>query len=169
MAKRTTEEHPSTENTPAGKFPQYPRFFSATLFRKAFRPLTAALLWLLIGSLIMLNIAFTNTEVFRGIAKRLGMEQYASSLLSHVFNVLGASSSQPTEEEQKPSNLRADYARWEKIAAEYPDYRDAHYILATLAFQLGDNAAAKTHLEEVRSLDPNYPGIAKLEALMGSQ
>jgi len=72
-----------------------------------------------------------------------------------------ASRAIPTIEE-----LKQQYAHWEKIVNELPDYRDGHFTLATLAYQLGDINASLEHLMKVKQMDPNFPGLIQLEKLL---
>jgi hypothetical protein len=68
-------------------------------------------------------------------------------------NVLGATNA-PSMEEQRGA-LEKTYAYWQSVAEQHPDYRDAHLMLAQIAFTLGENDKVRAHVERAKQIDPN--------------
>jgi tetratricopeptide (TPR) repeat protein len=142
--------------------PQFTRLFSALSPKRVFFIAIKSIAWILLLFLIGTNIALSHHEV------ALYFENTIRKILSKnttQTNVLGttneASRAIPTIEE-----LKQQYAHWEKIVNELPDYRDGHFTLATLAYQLGDINASLEHLMKVKQMDPNFPGLIQLEKLL---
>lgn len=52
--------------------------------------------------------------------------------------------------------LTKELAYWQDVVRRYGDYRDAYFKIATLQYQLGEEAQAKKSLEKVLALDPNF-------------
>lgn len=75
-------------------------------------------------------------------------------------NVLGATQ---TEKE----TVLEEYAFWQKIVREKPEYRDAYIALTSLAYQLSKPEEAKAYLTQAATLDPNSEVIKKLFFLFG--
>lgn len=57
--------------------------------------------------------------------------------------------------QDEPKRLSNDYLFWQKVTAQYPDYRDGYLKLANIAYQLGKNAAARGYIAKALELDPN--------------
>ncbi len=62
--------------------------------------------------------------------------------------------------------IKNQYAYWQTVVQDHPDYRDGFYMAALLSYQLGDTTEAKKYLDKVKTIDPNYPEITKLEELL---
>lgn len=76
--------------------------------------------------------------------------------------ILGASDSLAAEH----AAVQNRYDYWQNVIRNHPDYRDGYYMVAVLAFQRGNIRESRMHLNKVKVLDPNYPGIAPLEPLL---
>lgn len=76
--------------------------------------------------------------------------------------ILGASDSLAAEH----AAVQNRYNYWQNVIRNHPDYRDGYYMVAVLAFQRGNIRESRMHLNKVKVLDPNYPGIALLEPLL---
>lgn len=74
-------------------------------------------------------------------------------------NVLGAQ----TEKQR----VEQDYAFWQSVIQEKPDYRDAYLVLGSLAYQLSRIEEGKTYADKALELDPNNTTSLKLRQLFG--
>ncbi|MBI3342872.1 tetratricopeptide repeat protein [Candidatus Gottesmanbacteria bacterium] len=86
-----------------------------------------------------------------------------------MTNVLGVSSDPQavlTQWEHEVDQLKEQYAFWQSVTAEKPDYRDAFIQLATLAYQLGNLDAARASLARAQALDPNSPTVQEFTKLL---
>ena len=45
---------------------------------------------------------------------------------------------------------------WQDVARQFANYRDVHFRIATIQYQLGDTQSARKSLEKVLSIDPNF-------------
>lgn len=70
---------------------------------------------------------------------------------------------------EKRVTLTKELAYWQDVARRYGDYRDAHFRIATLHYQLGEVIQAKKSLEKVLALDPNFEGARVLGDKISSQ
>lgn len=68
--------------------------------------------------------------------------------------------------EQEPERLRRQYRFWQTVAREKPDYRDAHLVTGSLAYQLGYYKDAEQYIQQARRIDPNLPVIEKLRVYL---
>ena len=65
-----------------------------------------------------------------------------------------------------PQELRKFVSAWENFVKQKPDYRDGYLKLAFFYHQLKDKQKASENLKKAKALDPNYPGIEKMEELI---
>ena len=65
-----------------------------------------------------------------------------------------------------PQELRKFISAWESFVKQKPDYRDGFLKLAFFYHQLGEKQKALENLRKAKLLDPNYPGIKKMEELI---
>lgn len=70
---------------------------------------------------------------------------------------------------EKRVTLTKELAYWQDVARRYGDYRDAHFRIATLHYQLGEVIQAKKSLEKVLALDPNFEEARVLGDKISSQ
>jgi tetratricopeptide (TPR) repeat protein len=78
---------------------------------------------------------------------------------AHKESVLGIASPPSTllnDWESKPQQLKNEYAFWEMVAEEKPQYRDGLIMAGLYAYQLGERETSKQYLEKAYDLDPNY-------------
>jgi hypothetical protein len=57
---------------------------------------------------------------------------------------------------QNLAKSEASYNEWKQIVAERPDYRDGYMMLAWYSRELGKNEEAKSYIQKVLALDPNF-------------
>ncbi|MFZ5534705.1 MAG: hypothetical protein ACOY3M_00945 [Patescibacteria group bacterium] len=140
-------------------FPQYTRLFAANPFFHRIRRVTGLILWVLLACAIGINIAAAQDN------RRFSL---TIPFFADKSDVLGdsASTHPPDLEERVILERRYDY--WTEVLRDNPDYRDAHYQAALIAFQLGDNEKMREHMAEIKELDPNFLGIQSLEELSNS-
>lgn len=99
----------------------------------------------------------------------LGAWIFISPIKEKLSDVLGVSvAEKPGGTPADNPALKKQIIRWEEIIAARPDYRDGYYALATLEYQMGNTEKSKKYLGVVKRLDPNYPEITELEALLSS-
>jgi len=65
-----------------------------------------------------------------------------------------------------PQELRSLISAWENFVKQKPDYRDGYLKLAFFYHQLGEKQKALGNLKKAKILDPNYPGVKKMETLI---
>ena len=65
-----------------------------------------------------------------------------------------------------PQELKNLISAWESFVKQKPDYRDGYLKLAFFYHQLGEKQKALENLKKAKLLDPNYPGIKKMETLI---
>lgn len=163
MNKRDPSPNHSEGQPPKSNYlPQFTRFFSAPLAKRLFSMSIKGAIWTLLLFLLLTNVALSN----RGVAS------YFEATFRRISgggakqpNVLGTTS-KSSNASPTIGDLKKQYDHWEKIVAELPDYRDGHFALATLAYQLGDTDASMQHLMIVKEMDPNFPGLKQLEAVL---
>lgn len=142
--------------------PQFTRLFPASFSKRFFSVVIKGAIWTLLLFLLVTNVALSHggfASYFETALRRI------SHGVTTRSNVLGTTSS-GSEASPTIDDLRKQYAHWEKIVEELPDYRDGHFTLATLAYQLGDMDESRKHLMKVKEMDPNFPGLAQLEELL---
>lgn len=163
MNKRDTSPSNKTTNPHQRVYlPQFTRLFSAISSKRIFFLTIKSIAWILLLFLIGTNIALSRHEV------ALYFENTIRKILSKNTtqkNVLGTTNEDPRAI-PTIEDIKHQYAHWEKIVNELPDYRDGHFTLATLAYQLGDINASREHLMKVKQIDPNFPGLIQLEKLL---
>lgn len=59
-------------------------------------------------------------------------------------------------EKEKRLELEMRAVEWEQVVSRAPDYRDGHYNLAILYYQLRKRDLAMQHLNEALEIDPNF-------------
>ncbi|MEK7533346.1 MAG: hypothetical protein AAB542_02820 [Patescibacteria group bacterium] len=166
MNKR--EPHQGTtdkgKREPSG-FPHYPRLFSAPHIPRILGGVGKTLLWLILIFSILTSLTATSPaagEQMDRILKQIGL---MTTLTAKNSAILGASDTLATEN----TAVEHRYEYWQNVIRNHPDYRDGHYMLALLAFQRGNMDETRIHLNKVKILDPNYPGIALLETLLSGE
>lgn len=132
------------------KFPQFTRLFAANKFQQVGNWIVRLSLFVFVGALIGSNL----------VTLRNASSPYKNP------NVLGSMTNGTQPESSTAQQLEHEYARWQTIIKQHPDYRDGFYTLSLLAYQLQQIQEAKNYLSVVKKLDPNYPGISQLEALL---
>lgn len=106
------------------------------IFPQIIRIFSASLLWGSLVGLVLVN--FLNVSLPQ-------------------TNVLGAQ----TEKE----SLEKDYAFWQEVVKDKPDYRDAYLTLGSLAYQLNRREEGKMYADKALKLDPNNSLARELIAL----
>jgi len=162
MSKRPPTTEPSDPlqkdpKSPADIFPHYTRLFSASLLPTVLRRSGKIILWAILALCIAVNVIILQPEAtslpFLGIGE------------SQENDVLGTSDL--AEKTQHNESLADAYGYWTEIIHDHPDYRDAHFQAAIIAYKLGRREDSQNHLNKVRELDPNYPGTTPLQNLLG--
>lgn len=84
-----------------------------------------------------------------------------------VASVLGVATG---ANEQKEALLRqereGDLAYWQEIADAYPNYPDAHLMVAAIAYELGNDDMARMAASRALALDPNSAEALGLRELL---
>jgi tetratricopeptide (TPR) repeat protein len=81
--------------------------------------------------------------------------------------VLGvATGTREQEEAQKRAEMEADLSFWREIVEAHPDYKDAHLMVASFAYQLGENEEARVAASRALALDPNDQAAQDLRELL---
>lgn len=172
------------------QLPHISRNFTATL-RKKKRPfifwLIVAIFFLLLSlplytppsSFEKLKSAvlkdYQNPKIHLALA-----EQYkkANDLSSAKRELLLGLRSQPGDEElrmalgevenllSQPKQVQQEINHWEKIAQDFPGYRDAYLKLVQLYFELYQNNKARENLSRALELDPNFEPTRELEKVL---
>lgn len=137
-------------------FPHYTRLFAATTFPRGIRRVVGAFLWVFLIGTIGVNVL---------AAQNAGNLKISIPFVSKS-EVLGESAPQASPFATDTDTMKKRYDYWEDVLRSNPDYRDAHYQAALIAYQLGKTEELKRHTEKVRELDPNFPGLSALEALI---
>lgn len=150
MNKR--EPHQSTTDKDThqpSRFPHYPRLFSAAHIPRILGGIGKTFLWLILILSILTSLTATDQALTIPSADK-------------TKAILGASDSLAAEH----AAVQNRYDYWQNVIRNHPDYRDGYYMVAVLAFQRGNISESRMHLNKVKVLDPNYPGIAPLEPLL---
>jgi hypothetical protein len=82
----------------------------------------------------------------------------------HGMDVLGETITLETDNKQNyaPFYNKPEVTYWYNVLQEKPDFRDAHLILATLAYNDHNCQLAQSHLTQAFSIDPTDTRIASL-------
>lgn len=84
---------------------------------------------------------------------------FISGVLLMAIAVKGLDLRSNWQELEKRDSLRVELTGkkeyWEGVVRKYPDYKDAYFQLAILAYQLGEKEEAKQAITKVLELDPN--------------
>lgn len=64
---------------------------------------------------------------------------------------------------QKREALLSEIATWETIVSSHQDYRDGHFQLALLYYQIGDTQRAQESLRSTLYIDPNFQKAREFE------
>ena len=110
-------------------------------------------------ALIALNVTTLNTYRQQENAQAT---QATKTLLTKVGleNVLGSSTTKTQTADDTVFTKRADVSYWLDVIAKRPDYRDAHIILATLAYNDHRCKFAEDQLAAASAIDPK--GVSEL-------
>lgn len=144
-----SKDKPSHELTNSkGDFPRNSRFFPAGFIRFLPRLAQITLLWSALITFVLINAA---------IQKR-----------AQSASVLGAidDQSEQTTSQKRYEILQKQYAYWQTVVSNHPDYRDGYYALAVLAYKLGQTADAVNFLRQVQSIDPNFVDSDRLQSVL---
>lgn len=167
------------------QFPHIPRKITAGLFWYTEK----AMLWGLLSAFLMINLyaranlmpnywpsltatlAHPYSAAFhQNLAEvfwKEGLLEKAKKELMYDKSVLGTSTSLLNEWENEPTKLAGNLAYWKDVVKSKPDYRDGYIAAASLAYQLGKTAEAKTYLNQALVLDPDNTEIQKLLGILG--
>jgi len=69
--------------------------------------------------------------------------------------------------ETEPAKIESQFAYWNAVAGERPDYRDALVMAAAYAYQLGNTEEARTLINRAFALDPASPTARELKTIIG--
>lgn len=164
----------------ARQFPHIPRLFSAS---SGF-----ILLWVALGITLAINMQHVRQPPRDSSYRPLLQSPFASAAhtqtalslwdlgrheeakheaaiaqdLSQIGGVLGTSTSAKellNQWEAEPARLQVEYAYWENVAKQRPDYRDALVIAAAHAYMLGHTHQARTLIAQAAHIDPGAPAV----------
>lgn len=74
--------------------------------------------------------------------------------------------SQVAKIKSQPEEIKTQIIFWEKIVAEFPNYRDAYLKLAILNYKINRLFDAKKYLDKALEIDPNNEVAKKLSSLL---
>lgn len=85
---------------------------------------------------------------------------------SDLMNVLGQTVTlgQTSKEEYAPFYNKPEVSYWYEILRQKPDFRDAHLMLATLAYNDHNCQLSQSHYSSAYTIDPTDPKIAQLKS-----
>lgn len=63
------------------------------------------------------------------------------------------------------SMLNREMLLWENIASKYPNYRDADFQVAILAYRLSDRQKSQEYIAKTLELDPNFEPARRLSTM----
>lgn len=109
------------------------------------------------GHLALLYAESTNQKLARYELQLTNSLQ--ASFVTPVGNVLGETTKLAQARELleiQPLKRRQDFAYWQKIVIDHPEYRDGWVQLSYIAFNEGNIKEVKLYLNKIRDLDPNY-------------
>lgn len=145
------------------ELPHYPRFISAVIKNRYVSALGHTLLWATLGTFVYSNVGVTHpislTQAFSSVTRLLHIPPPQNTA------VLGLTDTVKVETNALGA-IRNQYAYWQTVIQDHPDYRDGFYMAALLSYQLGNTTDARTYLDKVKNIDPNYPEVTKLEELL---
>lgn len=70
------------------------------------------------------------------------------------------------DQEGEPERIKAKIQDWEKILAEKPGYRDAHFQIAVLSWQIYQEEEAREATDKALELDPNFKAAKNFKRLL---
>ena len=138
--------------------PRFHRFFPALFFTRTFSLSLKLLFWAVLIGGISINM-LSGTITFDNAHLRT----LKSLTSTHILGAETESSSQARVDYVTKTN---QYAYWQSVVEQHPNYRDGYYALATLAYELRKYNEARFYLTKTKALDPNYSGIQTLNALL---
>lgn len=100
------------------------------------------------------------------LAEELYQEPNTHTSVSSVLGVITSPLDILELWQDEPKRLSEDYLFWQKVTAQYPDYRDGYLRLANIAYQLGKSDAARGYIAKALELDPNSRGAQELLKLL---
>lgn len=144
--------------------PHIPRFIPEDIRRRIVRTAVVGGIWGLLSLLIGANILLLKPSLLTQLQHSVQsvIPQYNKP---ESTKVLGAEENGTIENTATRQSLNTEYAYWQAIVDARPDYRDGYVRLTLLAYQLGKQSEAKSYLDTIRHLDPNYQGLKALEDL----
>lgn len=114
--------------------------------------------------LLLTSVIGINSYEFMKFTPVVGKD---TSLVSQneLMNVLGTNVvlGEDNKETYAPFMNKPEVTYWYNILSEKPDFRDAHVILASLAFNDHNCQLAKTHLTSAYAIDPTDQRLTLLE------
>ena len=168
------------------KFPQFTRFFSASILLGSLGALFSLNLFALWQTHPAPAVLGTLTSPWSGtshetlahwywqeglvdqatrelhIAEQLSVDSTRSS------QVLGATSYEALRKQwsSEKQNFVSALSYWQSIEKKYSNYRDAYIMLTVLDYQLGNLNDARAWLARAQTLDPNSPTVQSLTKLL---
>ncbi|MDP3998350.1 MAG: hypothetical protein Q8P89_01945 [bacterium] len=67
----------------------------------------------------------------------------------------------------QPRRVKEEIENWEKIAQDFPGYRDAYLKLAHLYYSVYQNDQSRQNLKKTLELDPNFEPAQEMEKILG--
>lgn len=99
----------------------------------------------------------------------LGKELLAHNQLDEAekeFILAGVDTSPIQNLRTQPEKIKEQIIFWEKVVAQFPNYRDAHLKLAILNYKINRLFDAKKYLDKALDIDPNNETAKKLSSLL---
>lgn len=122
----------------------------------------AIMFCLLFAALSGLNMYFFVTTPAKEIANQTVVSQ------AELMNVLGSTVQLGNEDKQTyaPFYNKPEVSYWYTILQDKPEFRDAHIILATLAYNDHNCQIAASHISTAMTLDPTDKRITQLQEII---
>lgn len=109
-------------------------------------------------------------RIYRIITDKLFWVSVVSTVLLVLVSYIAFNTYIKFNELQKLTKEREriilEINHWEKVVADYKDYRDAYFRLAVLEYQLGESEKSKKYLDKALELDPNFEKGRELEEII---
>lgn len=158
----------SSEIPPKAGLKEFPQFLREKTAR-FLKPMEISLRWTLLAIFLCLNAYLLASWTPNVIPPALKVRaQSILGTLAHVpgaQNVLGIATEQEAQSEQHDS-LKKTLSYWQDVAGEHPDYKDAHLMIAALAYQLHEDDVAAAAASRALALDPNDTTAQRIRTLV---
>lgn len=66
----------------------------------------------------------------------------------------------------KPRQIQSEIQKWEKIAQDFPGYRDAYLKLAQLHYTIYQNKESRENLDKALEIDPNFEPAGEMKKIL---